>query len=99
MDVGLEPGVALLTARLLTAVGLLRASMGPPIMTIVRGVASPRLAISDTAASTGTVGWQTEITWRLGADVADELLHVFDVVVQMERARPTPAPCERRSSR
>ena len=45
--------------------------MGPPIMVIVSGVVSPRLAISETAASTGTVGWQTEITctfapmWRM----------------------------------
>ena len=89
----------LFMARLLTAVGLLRASIGPPIMVIVRGVVSPRLAISDTAASTGTVGWHTEITCTSRADVADELLHVGDVVVQVERARPRPAPCARRSSR
>jgi hypothetical protein len=76
----------LLTARLLTAVGLLRASMGPPIMVMVSGVVSPRLAISETAASTGTVGWHTEITCTFGADVADELLHVVHVVVQVERA-------------
>lgn len=43
-------------ARLLTAVGLLRASMGPPIMVMLRGVASPADAISEIAASTGTVG-------------------------------------------
>ena len=53
-------------ARLSTAVGLLRASIGPPIIVIVRGVASPREAISETAASTGTVGWQTEITFTSG---------------------------------
>jgi hypothetical protein len=52
-------------ARLLTAVGDLRASIGPPIMVMDSGVFSPRLAISDTAASTGTVGWQTLITWQL----------------------------------
>ena len=52
-------------ARLLTAVGDLVASMGPPIMVIDRGVVSPRLAISDTAASTGTVGWHTLMTWQL----------------------------------
>ncbi|MNT35414.1 hypothetical protein D3C72_1714410 [compost metagenome] len=51
-------------ARLLTAVGLQRASIGPPIITSVRGVGSPRLAINDTAASTGTVGWQTLTTCR-----------------------------------
>ena len=55
----------LFMARLLTAVGDLRASMGPPIMVMLSGVVSPRLAISDTAASTGTVGWQTLITWQL----------------------------------
>ena len=53
-------------AKLLTAVGLLRASIGPPIMVIVRGVGSPALAISEIAASTGTVGWQTEITLTSG---------------------------------
>ena len=29
---------------------------------VVMGVVSPRLAINDTAASTGTVGWQTLTT-------------------------------------
>jgi hypothetical protein len=56
----------LFIARLFTAVGDLRASIGPPIMVSVRGVNSPRLAISDTAASTGTVGWHTEITFTSG---------------------------------
>jgi hypothetical protein len=55
----------LFIARLFTAVGDLRASIGPPIMVIVSGVVSPREAISDTAASVGTVGWQTLITWQL----------------------------------
>ncbi len=61
-------------ARLLTAVGLRRASMGPPIIVIERGVGSPREAISEIAASTGTVGWQTEMTcawsaptWRMNS--------------------------------
>ena len=56
----------LVRARLLTAVGLLRASIGPPIMMVVRGSGSSRAAISEIAASTGTVGWQTEITFRSG---------------------------------
>ena len=89
----------LFIARLLTAVGLLRASIGPPIIVIVRGVVSPLLAISETAASTGTVGWQTEITCTSGPIVADELLHVGDVVVEVERALVLAAPCARRSSR
>ena len=46
-------------------VGDLRASMGPPIMVMVMGVFSPRLAISDTAASVGTVGWHTLMMWQL----------------------------------
>ncbi len=51
----------------LTEVGLLRASIGPPIIVMVRGVSSPRLASSEMAASTGTVGWHTEITCRFFA--------------------------------
>ena len=43
-------------AKLLTAVGDLEASMGPPIMVMDKGVVSPREAIKDTAAKTGTVG-------------------------------------------
>ena len=50
----------------LAAVGLRRASIGPPIIVSVRGVGSPWLAISETAASTGTVGWHTEITFTSG---------------------------------
>ena len=50
-----------------TAVGLRRASIGPPIITIVfGGCAKPSCAMSATAHSTGTVGWQTEITCRSG---------------------------------
>jgi len=37
-------------------VGDLRASMGPPIMVMLSGVFSPREAIKETAANTGTVG-------------------------------------------
>jgi hypothetical protein len=43
----------LFIARLLTAVGERRASIGPPIIVIVSGVTSPALAISEIAASTG----------------------------------------------
>jgi hypothetical protein len=54
-------------ARLLTAVGLLRASIGPPIITMVFGACGSRAsAISETAHSTGTVGWHTEITCKPG---------------------------------
>ncbi|MDT4881964.1 hypothetical protein FQZ97_1178660 [compost metagenome] len=48
-----------------TEVGDLLASIGPPIMVMDSGVVSPRLAIRDTAASTGTVGWHTLMTWQL----------------------------------
>ena len=47
------------------------------------GVVSPADAISDTAASTGTVGWQTLITC---SDVVDELADVVDVVIEPEFA-------------
>ena len=56
-----------LVASEFTEVGLLRASIAPPIIVIVSGVSSPRLASSEIATSTGTVGWYTEITCRLRA--------------------------------
>jgi hypothetical protein len=34
-------------------------------MVMLKGVDSPRLAIKETAASTGTVGWHTLTTWQL----------------------------------
>jgi hypothetical protein len=51
---------------LFTAVGLRRASIGPPMSVIVRGVTSLEEARRDTAAKTGTVGWHTEITCTSG---------------------------------
>ncbi len=59
----------LVVASELTWVGLLRVSIGPPIIVIDSGRSSPALAISEIAASTGTVGWQTEITCRLRAPI------------------------------
>ncbi len=66
--------IGLVTARLLTAVGLRRVSIGPPIMIMVRGfTGSSSAAISEIAASTGTVGWHTEMTlmsgprWRMNS--------------------------------
>ena len=51
-------------ARLFTAVGEMRVSIGPPIRIIERGASgSPASSITDTAASTGTEGWHTAITW------------------------------------
>ena len=50
-------------ARLFTAVGLRRVSMGPPMRIMVFGAAGSFAAfISATAAITGTEGWQTAIT-------------------------------------
>ena len=55
------------SANSLTLVGLRRASIGPPIMIIVFGTAgSLDAARRDTAASTGTVGWHTDMTLRSG---------------------------------
>ena len=54
-------------ARSLTAVGLRRASIGPPIIVMLRGsIGSLAVAMSEIAARTGTVGWQTDKTCRLG---------------------------------
>ena len=50
-----------------TAVGERRVSMGPPISVIDTGTASePSASIRATAASTGTAGWHTAMTWRSG---------------------------------
>ena len=55
-------------ARLLTAVGLFLASIGPPIIVMVFGwCGASSSAISAIAHSTGTVGWHTEITCTSGA--------------------------------
>ena len=55
------------SASLLTAVGLTRVSIGPPISVIVAGRRrSPRASISATAASTGTDGWHTAMMWASG---------------------------------
>ena len=65
-------GASLLVGRrptLRRSYGLRRASIGPPIIVIVRGVSSPRLAINEMAASTGTVGWQTDSTCRFFAPI------------------------------
>ena len=56
-----------MTASELTAVGDLRASIGPPIIVIVAGVTSPFVAIKEIAPRTGTVGWQTDMTCRCSA--------------------------------
>ena len=51
------------SASRLTAVGLRRVSIGPPISVMVAGAKrSPFASISATAASTGTEGWQTAMT-------------------------------------
>ena len=58
------------SASLLTAVGLRRVSIGPPIRIMLRGAQGSFAAfISDTAASTGTEGWQTAITLVPGPSV------------------------------
>ncbi len=60
----------LLVAVELTIVGLLRASIGPPIMVMVLGVTSPFEAIREIAPNTGTVGWQTDRTFKSLAPIA-----------------------------
>ena len=52
-----------LSASALTAVGLTRVSIGPPISVMVAGrKRSLRASISAIAATTGTDGWQTAMT-------------------------------------
>ena len=59
--------IDLVVARLLTWVGLRRVSIGPPIMVMVRGLFGSLLAaISEIAASTGTVDWLIPIICVLG---------------------------------
>ena len=51
------------SASFVTAVGAARVSTGPPISVIDRGcAASPRAAISETAATTAGAGWHTATT-------------------------------------
>ena len=53
-------------AKRLTSVGLTRVSIGPAISVMERGTErSPFASISETAANTGTVGWQTAMTCTL----------------------------------
>ena len=55
------------SASRLTAVGLRRVSIGPPISVMVAGAKrSPRASMMAAAASTGTEGWQTAMTWVSG---------------------------------
>ena len=56
-------------AKLLTEVGDWRVSIGPLIIVIERGTASPRAASNEIAANTGTVGWHTLITCRLSVPI------------------------------
>ena len=79
--------------------GLTRVSIGPPISVMVAGAKrSPRASISATAASTGTEGWQTAMTWVSGAERVQHVDDVVDIVVEIELPSEA-APCARRSSR
>ncbi len=58
-------------ASLLTAVGLMRQSIGPAISVRLAGVASCLSSdINATAASAATVGWHTASTWPPGPSAA-----------------------------
>ena len=46
-----------------------------------------RCSISEMAAKTGTVGWQTAITWTSPAKALNEFNDVVDICVEIERAR------------
>src|SRR6476660_9735186 len=71
-------------ASLLTAVGLLRVSIGPPISVIERGAwRSPSVSISAVAASTGTDGWHTATTW-VSPPRKCSMLMIVDVSVEIE---------------
>src|SRR5213075_2802544 len=60
-----------LTASSFTDVGLIRVSIGPAISVALRaGRGSARCAITARDASTGTQGWQTEITCTRGPSVS-----------------------------
>ena len=58
-----------MVARSLTRVGLCRESIGPPIIVKLRGTASPRDAINETAASTGTFGASRAHVTSTGTDL------------------------------
>ena len=55
------------SASRLTAVGLSRVSIGPPMRIIEAGEAGSFIfSMQATATETGTEGWQTAITWVPG---------------------------------
>ena len=76
----------LLHARSFTEVGLMRVSIGPAMSVALRaGGTFPPCAITASAASTGTAGWQTAITWTRGPRCVERADRVVDVLVEAER--------------
>ena len=71
-------------------VGLIRVSIGPAISVMLRGCAAlSSSAMSATAASTGTQGWQTPTTCEPGPRLLEEADHVVDIFVEAERPSPS----------
>jgi hypothetical protein len=81
-------------ARLFTAVGDLRASMGPPIMVMDRAwFAAAGHQRHGSQHRHGGLADADHMAVAIDAlQVADELLHVVDVVVQVETRPRTAAP-------
>ena len=77
--------IFLSVAKALTDVGFLRVSIGPPIIVMRQRRRLSVAAMSEMAASTGAVGWQTEMTCNFRAEKTDEFQYVRDVVPEMER--------------
>ena len=75
------------SASVLTTVGLMRVSIGPPARISVSGTAgSPSASISAVAASTGTDGWHTANTCTSPPKKRNMSRHGVDVVVEIEAA-------------
>jgi hypothetical protein len=79
--------IGLAVASRLTAVGLIRQSIGPAIRVRLAGVASCRSSdISAVAASAATHGWQTATTLAAGPQRREEVDQVRGVLVEPEAA-------------
>ena len=87
-------------ATVLTSVGALRVSIGPPIMVSVFGRQGFLSALISAAAAIGRHrGLADREHVRAGPDMLEELDQIVDIIVEVEAAVVERAPASRRASR